>query len=84
MEMVSTLLELVYPRICVGCGMSMSEEPGHICWNCVAGLSVITPPFCDRCGDPVDGRVDHHYTCAWCQDQAPYFNRCTARSAAVR
>jgi len=79
MYLIDTLLDLVYPRSCAGCGAPITDIAGHICWDCIAGLRVITKPFCDICGDPVDGMVEHRYVCAWCAEQKPHFDR--ARSA---
>jgi ComF family protein len=41
---------------------------------------MVEPPFCARCGDPVEGAVAHAYVCSWCVDRAPHFD--LARSAA--
>jgi predicted amidophosphoribosyltransferase len=59
--------------------MAVVGRGGHLCWDCLADLPVIQHPFCRVCGDPVDGRVEQEYTCAWCMDHAPRFDR--ARSA---
>jgi ComF family protein len=36
--------------------------------------SFIQPPFCERCGDPVAGRVDHAFTCALCAQRPTAFD----------
>lgn len=73
------LLDLVYPRLCGGCGNEVRNEEGHLCWNCLAKLPYITHPFCSICGDPVDGRVDEQFVCHACSERRPYFD--CARSA---
>lgn len=76
---VGALLDLLYPRACAGCGRA-PEEPGRgLCWNCRADLQMIAPPLCARCGNPVEGRIDHEYICYHCDRQQPHFDR--ARSA---
>jgi ComF family protein len=39
----------------------------------------VEPPFCDICGDPVAGDIQHDYTCFACARETPSFDR--ARSA---
>jgi len=80
MSLASTLLDLVYPRQCAGCGEAPTGESGHVCWDCLAGLRLIGAPFCDLCGDPAEGRVEHEFCCSSCVRKAPAFDR--ARSAA--
>ncbi len=58
MSLISSVLDLVFPRTCGGCGHSISSEPGHICWDCLSQLKIIHAPFCSRCGNPVDGDID--------------------------
>jgi ComF family protein len=80
MPLLTSFLDLLYPRSCSGCGGALSGGEGHICWDCLAGCDVITHPFCSVCGDPVDGRVDQEYVCSSCLDHPPWFD--VARSAA--
>ena len=75
-----SLLDIVFPRHCVGCGVSVGDAAGHICWDCLSQLAVIHPPFCRICGDPVDGMVEHAFVCGWCEKNSPAFD--LARSAA--
>ena len=74
-----TFLDLVYPRVCEGCGGPIGPELHHICWDCLAGLTYVADPYCSICGDPVDGRVDHAFVCFNCSQTAPHFDM--ARSA---
>lgn len=79
MSAARKLCDLVYPRSCAGCGEPMQADVGHLCWECMAALEIVTDPFCSWCGDPVFGKVDHAYTCSLCEEHAPAFDR--ARSA---
>jgi ComF family protein len=78
-SLAHALLDLVWPRVCEGCGQPMGAAPGHVCWDCRAGLPLIEHPYCSQCGDPVEGAISHDYRCAFCVDRAPAFVK--ARSA---
>lgn len=58
----------------------MGSSAGHLCWDCLAALEIIHPPFCGRCGDPVDGAITRDYVCSFCANRPPAFD--LARSAA--
>jgi len=77
---VNTLLDVVFPRICAGCGERVGGESHYLCWECLSELLLIRPPYCERCGDPVEGRVDDAFVCYTCASKKIYFER--ARSAA--
>ena len=74
-----TVLDLLYPRSCGGCGADMDDQDGMLCWNCRATLHTIGDPCCAWCGNPLEGRADHAYTCFHCTEMQPAFDR--ARSA---
>jgi ComF family protein len=73
------LLDMLFSRTCEGCGLSMAEEPGSLCWDCRAEIKTVQVPFCERCGDPVAGAVSGPFECAWCHKTGPAFE--WARSA---
>lgn len=55
-----TLLDLVFPRRCLGCG----SGEDFLCAKCRASLPRIVPPICRRCGAPLrTGEL-----CARCQE----------------
>ncbi len=68
-------LDVCYPRRCEGCGRPADPGGGHLCWDCLAGAHFITDPICARCGDPVDGLVEHAFECSWCCRTQPAFDR---------
>lgn len=74
------LLDMLYPRNCIGCGGAAPEPFNYICWDCWSDTARIEAPFCDRCGDPVAGSVDHEFICYSCSAEQPAFDG--ARSAA--
>ncbi len=78
-ERAVSALDVCYPRRCEGCGRPAEPDGGHLCWTCLAGAHYIADPICARCGDPVDGQVEHAFECGWCRRTQPAFDR--ARSA---
>jgi competence protein ComFC len=74
------LLDWVYPRFCAVCDGEVITESGYLCHECLTGLPIVQFPFCDRCGVPVAGKVDHVYTCHDCASREPHYAQ--ARSAA--
>lgn len=74
------LLDAVFPRYCCYCGLSVGANGlRFVCWDCLRCLDVVMRPYCDVCGDPVDGHVDGRYTCSMCRKRRPPF--ASARSA---
>lgn len=74
------LLDMLYPRGCIGCGKPAPETYRYMCWDCWSDAARVEPPFCDLCGDPVAGSVDHDFICYSCSAEKPSFDG--ARSAA--
>lgn len=67
-ELLSGILELLYPPICLVCGGDEREPFCHSCQKCVVP---VLPPFCDRCGALVDaGRL----VCESCERQNPPYD----------
>ncbi len=76
----AALTDLMFPRACAGCGGSAQDAARYFCWDCLARLDVIRPPFCRLCGDPVAGAVSGDFLCSACLAHTPAFDQ--ARSAA--
>jgi len=68
------LLDMLYPRSCIGCGKSSPETFSHMCWDCWSDTLRVEPPFCDLCGDPVAGAIDHDFVCYACSAEKPAFD----------
>lgn len=77
---MSAVLDMLYPRNCIGCAVAAPEPFRYICWDCWSATNRVVPPFCDLCGDPVAGSVDHEFICYACSAEKPSFDG--ARSAA--
>jgi len=76
-----TLLDMVFPRMCAGCGGPVGDESRHICWECLASLWPVQFPHCMVCGNPVQGMVTHEYVCSLCTGHKRHFDR--ARSSVL-
>lgn len=79
MSFVDSVLDLIYPRRCAGCGQPAAGAPRHICWDCRSSFHFITERYCAVCGDPVDGMVEGPFRCSACASHPPHFD--LARSA---
>lgn len=79
MIFAAALLDLVWPRVCEICGGSPGLAGEYLCWDCLRGLPLIAAPYCQWCGDPVEGAITRDYVCSLCVDRKPAFDR--ARSA---
>jgi len=77
----NSLLDLVFPRACVGCQGRAGDEFLYLCWNCLTKIRLVKPPYCLLCGDPAYGELPNAYFCAACRKKKPFFD--CARSAAV-
>ena len=77
---MKALLDVIYPRKCVGCGAPAPETFRYLCWDCWADTQKVVPPFCRICGDPVAGSVEHEFVCYACAAERPAFDM--ARSVA--
>jgi ComF family protein len=78
---VNHLLDVIFPRACAGCGGRVDGEFLYLCWNCLASIKLLTPPYCALCGDPVYGDLMGKYSCSACLNKKPHFD--CARSAAI-
>jgi ComF family protein len=77
--MLKRVVDLIYPRFCALCNDRVTNEAGHICWDCLSDVEYVGNPFCSVCGDPVEGMVENEYTCSACRRDKPGFDM--ARSA---
>jgi len=78
--MLNAFMDVIFPRTCAGCGGAVGGPTGYLCWDCLTRLEWIRPPFCQICGDPLEGDVPLPVVCAGCTAVLPAFER--ARSVA--
>jgi ComF family protein len=73
-----SLLNAVFPRSCVGCGLSRKNGGDYLCGLCRDDIFVIDDPLCNTCGIPAD--IDYDYPaegfeCGWCRKGGYRFDR---------
>ena len=59
---VSAVLDLLLPRVCLLCEALLGAQPEIVCIRCCGKLELLPHPRCGRCGHPV-GRDP----CKWCE-----------------
>jgi len=59
------LLDLAYPPRCESCGAGLGGGR-CLCATCDEALPRLQAPFCQRCGEPFDGRIDGPFDCPNC------------------
>ncbi len=48
-----SLLDLVYPPVCAGCGREQAHAEERVCPDCLHHFQIFPSPYCGRCGAPV-------------------------------
>lgn len=76
-RIANAALDLVFPRICCGCGERVVEEQRIVCSACLGNQQALQQPICGTCGCPnavlkLPGR------CEDCPKGAIYFRRAMA------
>ena len=72
-DIISGVLDLVYPPHCVIC---RTAGDGYLCGECMEKIVLIEPPVCRKCGAPCEA-----YICDECRDREYAFE--CARSAGI-
>lgn len=77
-RMLESVVNAVFPRPCVGCGLSREDGGSYLCRLCRDDLFVIDDPICKTCGVPAD--IDYDYPvegfeCGWCRKGGFRFDR---------
>ena len=79
-EWISAGLAFFYPEICQICKKNRARPAeGFVCAACRQEVRLIHPPFCRRCGKPVQGAITVEFECTTCRRDELHFE--TARSA---
>ncbi len=78
MRVYESIVNAVFPRSCVGCGLSRKNGGDYLCRLCRDDIFVIDDPLCNLCGIPAD--IDYDYPaegfeCGWCRKGGFRFNR---------
>ncbi len=77
-KLLDQVLDIVFPRPCIACGLGRNGVGPFLCDLCLAHLPVIAPPLCGTCGCP--GEMDYDYPnpefqCGLCRKQTYRFDR---------
>ncbi len=67
--------ELIFPRVCAGCGGRCDRAAGYLCWECFRSLPLLSGVCCERCGYPIETAEAHAFLCSACHQQLPAFDR---------
>ena len=65
-------LDAVYPPVCHLCG-AVEAGSGGVCAVCEESLPGLAEPFCERCGEEFDGRIEGPFACPNCRGQKFHF-----------
>lgn len=71
----SSLRDLVFPPVCLGCGGLVEEDSGlrHICASCEPLVTRVRTPHCETCGHPFFGEVEGERICPHCEGLRPVY-----------
>jgi len=58
-------LDLLYPPVCPVCNV-VQGDGRVLCSPCAASLPRLEPPFCGKCGEHFDGRIEGDFVCPNC------------------
>ncbi len=61
----SSFLDLLYPAVCEICQASLTHGYS-LCADCRNELPRIVSPFCKKCGEPFDGKINDKFRCQNC------------------
>jgi competence protein ComFC len=73
----NTLVELLYPSHCFGCGHAV-KEGCTLCAPCEGQVRRISPPYCAICSRPFPGAAEVVPRCPNCEDQTFAFESAVA------
>src|SRR3954454_17396651 len=79
---LDAVLAVVLAPACASCGEPL-EHPtaGPVCAGCWNSILPLTPPLCERCGDPLATWRDVRACCARCRRISPAVSRARAIGA---
>lgn len=70
-KIVSTILDILYPRRCPLCGEILSKKNLTVCEFCRQSVNLVSEPFCMKCGKPIRNREQEY--CQDCESHAHSF-----------
>ncbi len=75
-RLLKGLMDLVFPRHCVGCGCACEGHENYLCARCFRTLRFMTEPRCRTCGLAFEGAVEagSQRRCPGCVALEPLFD----------
>ena len=61
------ILDLLYPPVCAVCE-DVLKDGRSLCGECDRDLPRLSVPFCERCGEHFEGRIETAFTCPNCSE----------------
>jgi len=81
MNLVTRLINVIYPPRCPICGEFLHRDTRKndrktpcFCDTCLSGFRRISPPLCSICGRPFSGDRDENHLCEECLRKRPSFD----------
>ena len=75
-EVCLPLRELLFPRICSGCGRVLSGRQAiTFCQTCQGDIRIIKEPYCLFCGKPFAKSAGKSHLCSYCLTHTWYFEK---------
>jgi ComF family protein len=68
-------MQLIYPKLCWVCGVSLPQEADAVCAPCHTALTADAGPTCPRCSSTVGPFVNLDQGCPHCRDEKFPFER---------
>ena len=81
MNLLSSLIDIIYPPRCCVCKDFLEKHPGgrgDICDECFAGFKELPHPFCSICSEPFKSKVEEDHLCEKCLRQRPFYDELRA------
>jgi ComF family protein len=81
-EFLEGLIDVVYPLNCIICKARLeSVESIPLCTVCFRKIKKIEPPFCNKCGKPLEVNLDPENICVDCRSRRYWFDRAWASAS---
>jgi predicted amidophosphoribosyltransferase len=71
------VIDLLYPKICIFCNKEITEH-NSLCGDCFKNLSLISAPYCQKCGAPFAASIYQDFGCRNCAGKVLHFKRAYA------
>jgi len=79
-QWLNATLAFFFPENCQLCHASRATPAeSYVCGKCREDVEFVLPPFCQRCGRPFEGAIEHAFECSNCREMDLHFS--SARSA---